>query len=159
MNTACSTAYNADMLEAIFTSNNWKETVIRTPDGVDVAVSPCYYGNGIPSRENVEYYLVYGDMPWMGCDSLEKLAKQLNEHANELAKLEAERAEIRAFFNEHQASGWNDDSWSWYSDWHKDLFGYRPHGYVCGTYVEPFKGACLVNDHSEYTKVTVVRAE
>lgn len=29
------------------------------------------------------------------------------------------------------------DNWGYYSDWHKDVFGYRPHAIVCGTYVNP----------------------
>jgi hypothetical protein len=27
--------------------------------------------------------------------------------------------------------------WEFYSDWHKDVFGYRPHGIVCGEYINP----------------------
>lgn len=30
------------------------------------------------------------------------------------------------------------ERWGFYSDWHKDVFGYRPHGVVCGKYVSPY---------------------
>lgn len=158
-NTAFATAYNADMLEAILSMNNWNDTEIICPDGTPVVVSPCYYGDKAPVRSDIEYYLVHGDMPWMGCDTLEKLADELNKHAEHVASLNAERAELREYFNTHEANGWSDDSWSWYSDWHKDLYGYRPHGHVCGVYVEPYKGACIANDYSEYTKINAVWAE
>lgn len=54
---------------------------------------------------------------------------------------------IRKFFMENfNGKSWNDikadeelyDNWGWYSDWHKDVFGYRPHDVVCGVYVSPY---------------------
>ncbi len=148
--TVFATAYNADMLEAIFSMNEWKETEITCPDGTVIAVSPCYYGEAPATREAIEYYLVYSDIPWNGCDSLEKLAKKINGHAEAVAELDKERKELRAYFEAHERNGWDSDSWSWYSDWHKDLYGYRPHGHVCGEYVEPYKGACLSDTHKKY---------
>ena len=51
---------------------------------------------------------------------------------------------IRACFAEHfEGRAWEDidpDAWQWYSDWHKDVFGYRPHGIVCGEYINPHTG-------------------
>lgn len=32
------------------------------------------------------------------------------------------------------------ERWDGYSDWHKDVFGYRPHGIVCGVYINPHTG-------------------
>ena len=48
---------------------------------------------------------------------------------------------IREYFEKNfEGKTWNEidpDNWSFYSDWHKDVFGYRPHGIVCGEYVNP----------------------
>lgn len=48
---------------------------------------------------------------------------------------------IRKFFAEHlEGKSWyevDDNLWDFYSDWHKDVFGYRPHGIVCGEYINP----------------------
>lgn len=30
------------------------------------------------------------------------------------------------------------ERWGFYSDYHKDVFGYRPHDVVCGVYVRPY---------------------
>ena len=30
------------------------------------------------------------------------------------------------------------ERWGFYSDYHKDVFGYRPHDIVCGVYVSPY---------------------
>ena len=54
---------------------------------------------------------------------------------------------VRAYFKEHfEGKTWEEirqdeelyDCWGWYSDWHKSVFGYRPHAVVCGTYVRPY---------------------
>ena len=65
------------------------------------------------------------------------LCKILNQHEALAGQKTSEEARIRAYFDEHQANGWTDDDLDWYSDWHKDVFGFRPHGAVCGQYVNP----------------------
>lgn len=48
---------------------------------------------------------------------------------------------IRDYFATHfEGKAWKDidpENWDYYSDWHKDVFGYRPHGIVCGEYINP----------------------
>lgn len=43
---------------------------------------------------------------------------------------ERELPEITKYFEEHiKGKSWeeiNQDCWDWYSDWHKDVFGFRP---------------------------------
>ena len=126
-----------------FEENHFKATTITCPDGVEVVVTPCSYAEEITSVDQCDYFLVHGDMPWMGGSKLEDVVKEINDHARLAEELDNERKELRVFFDKHQTEGWNDDAWSWYSDWHKDLYGYRPHGRVCGEYIEPYKGACL----------------
>lgn len=59
--------------------------------------------------------------------------------AEELAYREENEPKVRAYFKEHfEGKTWSEidgDLWSFYSDWHKDVFGYRPHGIVCGEYI------------------------
>jgi hypothetical protein len=54
---------------------------------------------------------------------------------------------IKAYFNRHfKGKTWEEissneelcDCWDFYSDWHKDCYGYRPHGIVCGEYIRPY---------------------
>ena len=124
----------ADML----TGNRFRHTRFTCPDGVDVTITPCFYGGEIADISECEYFLVDGDLPWLGGPSLEKVVADLNRHAELVASADAEKIELRKFFDEHQAHGWDDDSWGWYSDWHKDVYGFRPHGRVCGEYVSPY---------------------
>lgn len=125
-------------VERLLRMNGWEETVIVCPDGARVSVTPCGYGD-ITKLSDCDYFLVHGDMPWMGGDKLEKVVDELNRHAELLAEQEAQKKKLREYFEAGQADGWTKHDWSWYSDWHKDLYGYRPHGYVCGEYVNPHR--------------------
>ena len=54
---------------------------------------------------------------------------------------EENEPKIREYFAKHfEGKTWDEidpENWSFYSDWHKDVFGYRPHAIVCGEYVNP----------------------
>ena len=117
--------------------NNWRDTRIVCPDGTRATISPCGYGT-IHSIADCEYFLLYWDMPWGGESKIDKLVDKLNRHAELKAEDEADKAKLRSYFKKHEANGWDDDSWSFYSDWHKDCYGFRPHGRVCGEYVRPY---------------------
>ena len=129
--------YTVETLAQILSANKWEETTITCPDGAEVVVSPCFYGecNGI---EDCDYFLVYADIPWMGGSDFAKVVEQINNHGKYVEELEKERNDLRAYFEEGEKEGWKEHDWSFYSDWHKDLYGYRPHGHVCGEYVRPW---------------------
>ena len=132
--------YTVETLVKIFEASNWKEIEITCPDGTEIAISPCGYGD-VKSIDDVDCFLVYGDIPWMGGmdgKRIQKLVDEINNHAKMVEELENERKELRAYFEGGEADGWTKHDWSWYSDWHKDLYGYRPHGRVCGEYVRPW---------------------
>ena len=127
-----------DRMVKEFEFNFWGETIVKCPDGAMATVTPCGYGeiNGI---EDCDYFLVSWDIPWGGQDTIERLVAELNKHKELKEELDKDREQIRQYFNDHEKSGWDSDSWSFYSDWHKDLYGYRPHGRVCGVYINPHR--------------------
>lgn len=128
-----------DFVASTLARNGFKTTTFIADDGTPVEVTPCFYGDTVDSVEQCDYFLVEdGILPWLGGSSLEKVLNDLNRHADLVAESDAEKKDLRVYFDKHQANGWDDDSWSWYSDWHKDVFGYRPHGFVCGVYVRPY---------------------
>ena len=124
-----------DYVARILAANNFNSTDFLCSDGARITIIPCSQVSEIKSLDDVEYFLVHGDMPWMGNSDLQKIVDDMNNHAKLLAEIEDEKTQLRAYFDQHQANGWDDESWSWYSDWHKDVYGYRPHGRVCGEYV------------------------
>lgn len=126
-----------DGVVAALAQNGWEDTTVHCPDGTPVTISPCSYVD-IHSLADCDWFLVYGDLPWSGGSDLAKIVDELNRHEERVAEADEEKARLRAYFAAHELRGWDDDSWSWYSDWHKDCYGYRPHGHVCGEYVRPY---------------------
>ena len=111
------------------TENGTKEcTITLKADKTEVRIVPMTnYGYG-------EYWLAYGLLR-DGFETLDELAAYIINYDNE-KKIHAEEvAKITKYFNEEIRNGIGN--WDWYSDWHKDVFGYRPHGLVCGQYVNP----------------------
>lgn len=73
-------------------------------------------------------------------------AKQNEVQAEEDRYYAENEPKVRAYFKEHfEGKTWEEirqneelyEDWGFYSDWHKDVYGYRPHAVVCGTYVNP----------------------
>ena len=125
-------------LEERFEQTDWESIDITMKCNGDVLrITPCGYGK--VNKDNVEYFLVEGGTPWMGTDTLEKLAQELIDYSKIIKEHEEEQKEIREYFEEHIKGGdYEPEEWGWYSDWHKDVFGYRPHAVVCGEYVSPY---------------------
>lgn len=134
--------YSVYEIESILKANNWKETKITCPDGFVVAVTPCSYADKITKASDCAYFLIDGDMPFMGGDNLFDVRNTINNHAEDLKRLNEDREELKKYFEAHKGH-WNDDTWSAYSDSHKSMFGFRPHGEVFGVYVEPYPGAMV----------------
>ena len=126
----------------MYTAEGLKKTNWN-PDG---NVFTCDDGNTVivhapeidPYSVDLYFYIVDENLPWASATGYDGLAKCLNTHGAQVADREKEIAQLHEYFEKHQREGWDDDSWSWYSDWHKDAFGYRPHGRVCGEYVRPW---------------------
>ena len=134
-----------DMLAAMLTRANFDEFDVVCPDGAKATIQPMSDKPVAACLNDVTFYFIYWDISQyigsaMGHDgesALADLCKILNQHEALAGQKTSEEARIRAYFDEHQANGWTDDDLDWYSDWHKDVFGFRPHGAVCGQYVNP----------------------
>lgn len=116
--------------------NNFKKVSMEMSNGDIVTISPCSYINNPTDLSQIEYYLVKGRMPWMGGNSLEEVAKELVNYEENLKELELEKLELKDYFEKHikdkpQTDDWYSD-YQYYSDWHKDVYGFRPRGIVCG---------------------------
>lgn len=134
--------YTVEKMVEIFKAHDWDYDVkFVLDDGSCAWVTPCYYGEKDPediTLSDIEFFLVECEgLPYISDSKLEKVVSNFNR-IHELREQEVrEKDELRAYFEKHQATGWDDYSFSFYSDWHKDIYGFRPHGYVCGVYVNP----------------------
>ena len=83
--------------------------------------------------ENVNDFL-----EWMLHNRSEMLFNYIEEQKSYREKNEPL---IRDYFARHfEGKTWHQidpENWQFYSDWHKDVFGYRPHNIVCGEYINP----------------------
>lgn len=131
-----------------FTDAGWDEIKITmTINGDVLTINPCsQVCDNITDESQVEWYLVYGSScTELGGDSLDKLCEQLATYEEMLNSLDNSKKKLRAFFEKHILPHKNDKDWKsyesdafeYYSDWHKDIYGYRPHGFVCGEYINP----------------------
>jgi len=95
-----------------------------------LTITPVSQGD-IDSIESIEYYLVDGSpIPFLSSDSLEIVAKRLETYQEVYDKWNEDIATLRAFYEEHKDEfTTNNEVFSHYSDWHKDVFGYRPRDY------------------------------
>lgn len=73
-------------------------------------------------------------------------ARQNKALADEQAYVTENEPKLRAYFKKYfEGKTWEQirsdeelwERWGGYSDWHKDVYGYRPHAVVCGVYVNP----------------------
>lgn len=94
-------------------------------NGDEVTVTPCYYGKGTPKWEDIEYFLVDAGMVNLyGDEKLEKVADTIARYEDLLHQADEQIDQLKAYIRKHGEYG---SDWSWVSDWHKDLFGHRPH--------------------------------
>ena len=109
-------------------TNNFTKpcTIEMKVDNQKIVITPCNY-TGTP-----EYFLVSG-FESTGFNTIEEVAEYINNYEKHKSRQRKEIYEITKYFNEEISKGKGD--WDWYSDWHKDVFGFRPHGMVCGQYV------------------------
>lgn len=119
--------------------NNWNTTEIKLADGSSVCITPCCSGprSLIRTIDDCEFFLVDSDITCLSDDNIDTIAENLTNITQLRAEDDKEKTRLHRYFEEHEENGWDSDSWGWYSDWHKDLYGYRPHGRVCGVYVNP----------------------
>lgn len=114
-------------------------TITMKHDGRKLHVVPCSDATGVAQGKlpadaaltQFDWLLVYGDGPanFMGGKPME-VCRQLADYEDLSGKYAAQVRECHAYFEEHRGAPTRTDDYGWYSDWHKDLFGYRPHGWT-----------------------------
>lgn len=137
------------LLDRIAESKSQFTTLTMKEDGNTVDVEPWI---------NDTYILYFGkcgmSKTYADLDAVVEALINYPADADALAKAEDDyRAEnepkIREVFHKYfEGKTWDEirgdaelyEQWGSYSDWHKDVFGYRPHGIVCGEYVNPYTG-------------------
>lgn len=98
-------------------------TVTMKCNGDEVTISPCNFSE-VKSFENTEYYFVYSPkvMSW-GHETLDGVAQFLLSYSELVDEHDEDVERLKAHIREYG----EDSDWDFVSDYHKDLYGHRPH--------------------------------
>ena len=116
-------ALNKKIEEAIANGTNEINLTIKAT-GDKVKITLCSMVD-IKSVNDIEYYLLDCRFPWAGSSSIENIAKLLNNWQAKIDEEDNEKQELRKYYEE--TYGTEEFDSSWFSDWHKDVYGFRPH--------------------------------
>lgn len=94
-----------------FENNGWKELELTLKTGDRVWITPCYYGEGTPSLDDIEYFLMNSDSVYLcGADNIDKIADTLNHFSDIKNEDESEKAELEKYFKEN-IEGHSEEEW------------------------------------------------
>ena len=112
-----------------FEGNGFNELKLTMKcDGAVVVITPCTMGfEPMKKVEDVEWFLMScTTMNTCGSEKLDDIAKILVNYEKELKENEEEIEKCRRYWEKHVKNSTDRYMDDFYSDWHKDLFGYRP---------------------------------
>lgn len=116
-------ALNKKIEEAIKNGiNEINLTVKATGDKVKITLCSTV---DIKSVNDIEYFLMECRFPWAGSSKIEDIANLLNNWQAKIDGENDEKQQLRKYYEENYGTE-NFDA-SWFSDWHKDVYGFRPH--------------------------------
>ena len=125
-----------DLIEK-FIEARWEKIEVTCPDNVKLLITPCGYRE-ISNVGDVDYFLVDGDLPWLGANNITQLVETINNHAELVIESDEEKKELQKFYEENIENNFSQENWNLYSDWHKDVYGHRPSRSVSpGIYINP----------------------
>ncbi len=102
-----------------------KELIVTVLNGYDqVIIKPVSYAFEINSIKDVDFYLAYSSLLDLSCDNLDNLIDSINHYEDRLNKWKKDVISCFVYFKTNNM--YDDRYYSFYSDWHKDLFGARP---------------------------------
>ena len=116
-------ALNKKIEEAIANGTNEINLTIKAT-GDKVKIILCSMAD-IKSVNDIEYFLMECRFPWAGSSSIESIAKLLNNWQAKIDEDDEEKQKLRKYYEENYGTEKFDDGW--FSDWHKDVYGFRPH--------------------------------
>lgn len=93
-------------------------------NGDEVIITPCMEHYGSTKFEDIGFFLLDSPSTYLcGSESIEKVAETLRKYAD---ILEEDKQCVRSL-KEHIRKHGKDSDWDFVSDYHKDIFGHRPH--------------------------------
>lgn len=116
-------ALNKKIEEAIANGTNEINLTIKAT-GDKVKITLCGMAD-IKSVNDIEFFLVECRFPWASSSKIEDIAKLLNNWQANIDEEDSEKQKLRKYYEENYGTEKFDGGW--FSDWHKDVYGFRPH--------------------------------
>ena len=116
-------ALNKKIEEAIANGTNEINLTVKAT-GDKVKITLCGMAD-IKSVNDVEFFLVECRFPWSSSSKIEDIAKLLNNWQANIDEEDSEKQKLRKYYEEKY--GTEKFDYGWFSDWHKDVYGFRPH--------------------------------
>lgn len=115
-------------LKSLFTQSNWSKINYTLEDDTVLTIEPCSYAPTV-NADTVEFFMVSGT-DWAGeCDAntIDQLAERIIKSKKIAADYEEDKQKFYDYYNKYiKDNGGTEEQWEFYSDWHKDIYGYRP---------------------------------
>lgn len=115
------------MITAYIVSNGHFATELSTGETAEIRAYQY-----TPKHEDCEWFFVSGiEDAWADDDSLARLAKYFTNYASKKAELAEDKRKLELYeeklaeISDKQSEEYRE-MFSFYSDWHKDLYGVRP---------------------------------
>ena len=114
----------ANALRQCFESNGFKEIVVTMKcNGDQVSIRPCAYTEITDISQVMFYTFNSPTVNLCGSESIDRIADYLLRYEDYIEEDKKSLMDLKKYIRDN---GKNTD-WSFVSDWHKDLFGHRPH--------------------------------
>lgn len=117
-----------------FMENRWNSvTITMKHDKNRITLTPCSMAYEMRSMDDVEYIMTqgYGPAAWVEGEP-EQVFENLASYENLAEHWKEELEKLKAFCAKHENFPYDSNEYGFYSDWHKDLFRFRPNGWVVG---------------------------
>lgn len=99
-------------------------TITMKVNGDQITITPCYYGKGTPKWEDIEWFLMDSqETNLCGGETISKVADTIARYEEHLEWDAKALRDLKAHIREHG----DDSDWDFVSDYHKEIFGHRPH--------------------------------
>lgn len=130
-------------LTIAWVKNGFQTATIKVGKGYEIYVTPCDIGSYNELKAHQErvktdpfpyfgYFLVEScELPWLSGSDLDKVCKDLARYDELIAENDSDKEKLSKLRDRMLNAKTLDefqDMFDSYSDWHKDVYGNRPHG-------------------------------
>ena len=118
--------YTKEMISQLCEQNNYQNFVLRMTNGDQLTITPCLSTN-THCMQDIEWWLVRAPIPFLDAATIEELINTLNHYETIVVNHANQKAQLKTFYltNIYNKCA-SPEIQDYYSDWHKDIFGFRP---------------------------------